>query len=156
MSRIITRPDAQNRRFKVGSRAFFEGMPGFEPNDLDEVEFEDEPVLYRDKMQFRKKDGTRCLFKWRRMSADEFVEHALRSDLPMEAGKFLVPEVAEYLGITMDHLKKLGPVFERMDDRHAYERSIFEAYVKNNAFELTEYQKAYSYGLYIKTRQRAK
>jgi hypothetical protein len=79
-------------------------MPDFSPSDTDEVEFEENPKLYKNVMQFRKKDRKRCLFKWRKMSADEFVEYTLNSKLPMEIGKFLVPEVAQYLGFTIKHL----------------------------------------------------
>lgn len=154
MSRIITSQDESKRRFKVGSQAFFEGMPGFQPRDLDEVEFEDEPRLYRNVMQFRKKDGTRCLFKWRRMTADEFIDYTLKSKLPMEIGKFLIPEIAEYLGITLDHLKRLKPVAERLDERHAYERIILESYLENGALYLTDEQRRTAYGEYKRARNK--
>lgn len=140
-------------RFKVGSRAFFEGLEGFFPSDLDEVEFEENPRLYKNFMQFRAKDGSRCLFKWRLMSADEFVDYTLQSKLPMEVGKFLVPEVAEFLGITIDHLKRLKPVIERLDSKHAYERVIYDAYITHNGFWLNEAERNLAYQEYINSRR---
>ena len=148
MSKIIMRPDEQKRRYRVGSRAFFEGLPGFEPKDTDEVEFEEEPRLYRNVLQFRKKDGTRCLFKWRKMTADEFVKYALESKLPMEIGKFLVPRICEYLGFTIEHLKRLKPVVERLDPKHAYEKVIYDSYIENDAFYLTDEQRREAYQIY--------
>ena len=82
-------------RFNVGSNYFFKTYPDFIPNDIDEVEFEEHPKLYKYFMQFRKHDKTRCLFKWKKMTADEFVIYMLQdSHTPMEIGKFLIPEVA--------------------------------------------------------------
>ena len=148
MSRSTTRQDAPRRRFKVGSQAFFSMYPDFTPSDIDEVEFEEKPRLFRDFMQIRKKDRTRCLFIWRKMQPDEFIDYALRSRTPMEAGKFLVPEVAEYLGITIEHLRQLEPVFDRLDEKHQYEKAIFEAYLNNNGFWLTGEQRDHAYMLY--------
>ena len=143
-----TRQDEQRLRFKVGSQAFFSMYPDFTPSDIDEVEFEEHPTLFRNVMQFRKKDKTRCLFIWRKMEPDEFIDYALRSRTPMEVGKFLVPEVAEYLGFTMEHLRRLGPVVDRLDPKHEYERVIFEAYLENGGFWLTQEQRDHAYMLY--------
>ena len=46
--------------------------------DVDEVEFEEHPKLYRNFMQFRKRDKSKCLFLWRKMAPDEFVEYTLK------------------------------------------------------------------------------
>ena len=143
-----TRQDEQRLRFKVGSQAFFSMYPDFTPSDIDEVEFEEHPTLFRNVMQFRKKDKTRCLFIWRKMEPDEFVEYTLNSRLPMEVGKFLVPEVADYLGITMEHLKQLRPVVDRLDKKHEYERVIYEAYMENGGMFLTPEQRDLAYLVY--------
>lgn len=135
--------DESRQRFRVGSTYFFN-----EGNDIDEVEFEEHPRLYKNVMQFRKTDKSRCLFKWRKMTADEFVDYTLQTKLPMEIGKFLVPEVAEYLGFTIEHLKKLKPVADRLDEKHEYEKVIFDSYIMNNAFTLTDEQRLKAYELY--------
>lgn len=148
MSRYSIKQGAPKQRFRVGSSYFFgEGA------DFDEVAFEEEPKLYKNVMQFRKKDRSRCIFLWRKMTADEFVEYTLNSRLPMEVGKFLVPEVAEYLGITLDHLKKLEPVIERLDDKHKYEQIIYQSYMQNGGFFLTDEQRHSAYIEYKKERE---
>lgn len=152
MNKSITRTDESKQRFRVGSTYFFSGYPGFQSKDIDEIEFEEEPKLYKNVMQFRKKDKSQCLFKWRKMTADEFVEYALKSKLPMEIGKFLVPEVAEYLGFTISHLKKLTPVVERLDNKHKYEKIIFDSYLENNKFYLTQEQRDAAYIEYKEAR----
>lgn len=150
MSKTITRQAEQRQRFRVGSQAFFSQYPDFQPSDIDEVEFEDEPKLFKNFMQFRKKDKTRCLFIWRKMSADEFVEYTLNTRLPMELGKFLVPEVAEHLGFTIDHLQRLDPVVKRLDTKHRYEKIIYDSYISNNGFFLTSEQRDRAYDEYRK------
>lgn len=153
MKRSTTRQEKPKQRFKVGSRAFFSDYADFESPDSDEVEFEENPKLYRFFMQFRKKDGSKCLFKWRRMSADDFVEYSLnKSNLPMEIGKFLVPEIADYLGFTIEHLRKLSPVVDRLDEKHRYEKVIYDAYLENGAFYLTDAQRRKAYYEYARNR----
>lgn len=146
MSKYTTQQAEQKLRFKVGSSYFF----GDQGTDTDEVEFEDKPKLYKNVMQFRKKDGKRCLFKWRKMTPDEFVEYTLNSKLPMEIGKFLVPEVAEFLGFTIEHLKQLAPVVDRLDEKHKYEKAIYDAYLENGAFYLTDEQRNEAYEEYAR------
>ena len=148
MKQSTTRPARQRPRFKIGSQAFFSMYSDFNPSDIDEIEFEEEPKLYKNFMQFRKKDKTRCLFKWRKMTADEFVEYTLNTKLPMELGKFLVPEVAEYLGFTITHLKALAPIVEKLDDKHSYEKIIYDSYIENNGFYLTQDQRDRAYAEY--------
>lgn len=109
--------------------------------------------MFKNVLQFRKKDRTRCLFIWRKMDPDEFVEYTLRSRLPMEIGKFLVLEVAQDLGFTLEHLKRLQPVAERLDGRHKYEKIIYDAYMENGGFFLTEEQRARAYQEYARARR---
>ena len=148
MKQSTTRQEKQRQRFKVGSQAFFSMYLDFAPSDIDEVEFEEKPRLFRDFMQIRKKDRTRCLFIWRKMDPDEFVEYTLKTRLPMEIGQFLVPEVAEYLCFTLDHLRRLAPVVERLDARHKYEKIIYDSYLQNGGFYLTDQQRAEAYNAY--------
>lgn len=71
----------------------------------------------------------------------------------MKAGKFLVPEFANYIGLTIDDLKILEPMFRNMDEKHKYEEVIYDAYVSNNAFILTNEQRKKAFEIYINTRK---
>ena len=141
-----------NKVFIIGSTYFFKDYPGFKAGDIDELEFEESPKLYKNFMQLRAKDKTKCHFWWKLRSPEEFVEYTLTTTLPMEIGKFLVPEVNEYLGFTIDHLKQLEPVVEKLDDRHKYEKIIFDSYIENNGFFLTDEQRLSAYKEYKKYR----
>lgn len=154
MSKTTIPQEESKQRFRVGSQAFFNGYSDFNPSDIDYVEFEEHPKLYKNVMQFRKKDKSLCLFKWRKMSIDEFIEYTLNSKLPMEIGKFLVPEIAEYLGFTLNDLEKLRPVIEKLDNKHKYEKIIFDSYLQNNGFYLTQEQRDKAYEIYKSEREK--
>ncbi len=153
MNKSFINKEELKPRFKIGSSVFFSQYKDFIPGDTDELEFEENPKLYKYFLQFRKTDKTRCFFKWKKMSAEDFVEYSLNSKTAMEIGKFLVPEVAEYLGFTIEHLKQLEPVVDKLDDRHKYEKIIFQSYLENNAFYLTQSQRDLAYEEYKKYRR---
>lgn len=152
MNKSGIRQDELKMRFKVGSTYFFKDYPSFISKDIDEVEFEENPKLYKYFMQFRKNDGNRCLFKWKKMSADEFVKYMLNTKTPMEIGKFLVPEVANYLGFTIEHLKQLQPVIDKLDNKHKYEKIIYDSYIENDDFYMTQEQRNTAYIIYRQER----
>lgn len=134
----------------VGSRAFFEGIEGFAPKDTDILELVDNPAGFKDIRQF--KFSNKCVFQWRRMSPEEFIDVTLQRDFPMEVGKFLVPEFAKTIGLTMEHLKMLRPLIESLDEAHLYEQIIYESYLSNGSFDLSEEQRTQAYVEYIKYR----
>lgn len=136
--------------FIVGSSAFFTGMPGFESKDVDKVCLIDMPVFGNRIMNMRK-DGD-DVFLLHDSGKDGLITQCLKEDNPMGAGKFLVPEFAGHIGMTVDDLKTLKPMFDRMDDRHVYEVKIYESYIKNGNFSLTEEQRADAYSLYLKAK----
>jgi hypothetical protein len=134
----------------VGSRAFFESIEGFAPKDTDILELVDNPTGFKDVRQF--KFSNKCVFQWRRMSLEEFIDVTLQRGFPMEVGKFLVPEFANTIGLTMEHLKILRPLIESLDEAHLYEQIIYESYLSNGSFDLSEEQRTQAYVEYIKYR----
>ena len=66
----------------------------------------------------------RCIFQWRRMKKDEFIDLSLERGLGMELGKFLVPEFARELEMDIDDLEKLRPLAEKLDEKHFLEQTF--------------------------------
>jgi len=131
----------------VGSRAFFGQMDGYKSKDVDYVMLTDEPKGFGNVRQTS--GGGYCLFEWRKMTAQEFVDYTLRSGGPkMQAGKFLVKEFADEVGFTLEHLKQLESVFDGLDGKHQYEKIIYDAYVANGGYMLTDEQLAAAYESY--------
>ena len=136
------------RRFMIGSRAFFEGMPDFQSKDRDILVYTDTPNGFTNYRQSSM--SGRCTIEWAARPKADFLEYALRDKADgLEFGKFLVPEFAEEIGLSIDDLKKLYEHFEgRLDRKHGYQRAICEAYVDNGAFTLTDGQRVGAYEAY--------
>lgn len=123
----------------IGSRAFFEGLPGFHPKDSDTLVLQTEPQGYRHVRQLH--TAGRCIYYWRRMTAREYIDYALQRGPAMQIGKFLVPEFAKEVSMEVSDLVRLRPLVDRLDKSHAYERIIYEAYIANGSFTLTKEQR---------------
>lgn len=139
------------KEFIVGSRYFFENIDGFSSKDIDILIVEKEPTDYKNFMQISGKG--KCVFKWRFMPIRLFLHHAFMLEkTPMNVGKFLNKDFAEYIGLEIKHLKRLEPIFKRLDEKHLYEKVIFDSYIENNGFYLTEEQRLRAYEEYKKYR----
>lgn len=137
-----------NKRFKIGSQVFFKGYPDYISHDADFVEFQDNPTFY--KIFANAKEKYNDIFYYKRMTKQEFIEYELKHciNTPMAAGKFLSPKLCEYMNITIDDLKLFQFAFDNIDEKHKYEQIIYQSYIENNGFILTEEQKDEAYKLY--------
>ena len=54
--------------------------------------------------------------------------------------------------ITLEDLKPFEEIFNNMDEKHQYEKIIYDAYVTNNDFTLTKEQRDKAYESYKQTR----
>lgn len=140
------------KKFTIGSRAFFGGMPDFQSKDTDVLIWTDEPKGYEHYKQTSM--SGRCTMEWAKKPKDEFLSFALREKASgLEFGKFLVTEFASELGITIADLTMLYEHFkERIDQKHKYQHEIYKFYVENNGFYLTDKQRAIVYEVYKKER----
>ena len=139
-------------KFLVGSNVFFKGyFEDFVSKDVDTVILEKNPSGYINVRQLHFKD--RCIFQWRRMDKEEFIEVSLLRSLGMELGKFLVPEFARELEMTIEDLKRLQPLADKLDENHLYEKVIYDAYIENGCWTLTDKQRMDAYRVYKKCKQ---
>lgn len=137
-------------RILVGSTYFFSCYSDFVSKDIDEVE-----IIETDEFkQARQITGKgRCLFSLRKHSSKkEYIQWALQSSVGMVIGKFLVPEFCEQIGFTIEDLLILQPLVDKLDDKHQYEKIIYNSYIKNNAFYLTDKQRLEAYNSYKESR----
>lgn len=135
----------------VGSNVFFKDIDGFNSKDVDILELIDNPIGFKNNrwIKFPHKD----VFQWRRMPIKEFIEITLSNNIPLEIGKFLVPEFIKEFNLSINDLKKLQPLIENLDDKHKYESVIYYSYLQNNDFYLTDEQLIEAYKIYIKYRE---
>ena len=96
---------------------------------------------YKEYFYFRKFD-----------TVDKWVEIALKSPLSLVVGKFLIPEFCVEIGFTIKDLPKLKPLIDTLDEAHLYEQVIYESYLKNGDFYLTQEQRDLAYTKYKEAR----
>lgn len=139
-------------KFLVGSKYFFNKFNDYNSKDTDWVIIEDNPQYYTNTMTMRGRGEDLMFFKNR--SKQEFINMTLSSNLPMVVGKFLIPEFNEYIGFTIDDLILFDHQFNKIDDKHLYEKYIYECYLVNKKFTLTESQLEEAYKIYKKYRKK--
>lgn len=134
----------------IGSTYFFKDIEGFKSKDLDTLEIIENPKEF--KYSYQLTGRGRCIFKWKKMTPKEFIQVSLSRNCPMELGKFLVPEFCKEIGFTINDLKQLQILRDTLDNKHKYEAIIFDAYIENNDFYLTDEQLSCAYEEYKKYR----
>lgn len=144
-----------NKTITVGSNAFFKNsIPDFHSDDMDKVILIDNPLDFKISRQIRLlKPVKQCIFEIKRFPKEILIENVLKTKCPMDVGKFLVPEFIKEIDMTIEDLLKLKPVIKNIDDRHSYEKLIFNYYIENNDFYLTDEQLKEVYNEYKIKRQ---
>ena len=134
----------------MGSTYFFSCYEGFKGKDIDEIEIiETNAFRYGRQLTGRGK----CLFQLKKQDTiDDYINYALLSSTGMVIGKFLIPEFCNEIGFTIEHLPRLKPLIDKLDDGHKYEEIIYNSYMENNAFTLTDSQRLKAYNSYKESR----
>lgn len=130
----------------IGSKYFFSSYPTFVAKDTDTIE-----VIETDSFNhFRHiASDTECVFQLKKQkSYEDYINWDIAFNVPMAAGKYLVPEFCAEIGFPFEALIKIKPMIDKLDSRHEYEKIIFESYLKNGSFTLTDEQRALAYLLY--------
>ena len=144
------------KRFLIGSKAIFSGYKDFEnyTTDTDILIIDgDENPEYGFMTQDYDNDEDIHYIIWKNLSKDDLLlYHRYNCYEGTFIQKFLCPEYAEYFDLTIDELKSMSRLFNYMDDRHSYEKFVYDAYIENNGFYMTEEQKAAAYEEYKRKR----
>ena len=129
-------------------------MSGFNPHDDDIFCLVDSPrecgIMFGTRLEM-KLNGV-DYFYYMNMPKDRLIKLHLSLNDAMTAGKFLVPDVAKYLDFTIEDIQKLSPLFEKLDERHIYEKVIFNSYIENGGFFLTPEQRQKAFEAYLSAR----
>ena len=109
----------------VGSQYFFSCYSDFKSKDIDELELVDTDAF----QWYRQLSGRgKCLFQFKKLkTTQEYIDYALLAKSGMVIGKFLIPEFCEEIGFTIDMLPQLQPIVDRLDDKHYYEKIIYDS-----------------------------
>jgi hypothetical protein len=137
-------------KFLMGSQYFFSCYDDFNSKDIDEIEI----IETNEFNHIRQITGQgKCLFQMKKHpSKDKYIDYALQSNLGMVVGKFLIPQFCEAIGFDINDLPRLKALTDKLDDKHKYEEIIFNSYIENGSFTLTDVQRARAYKSYKESR----
>lgn len=138
-------------KFQVGSIPFFKNIEGFKPHDEDVLILQKENDKYTTQLYI--KFESECVMYWKYSNKESFIQTHLDLNKGIILGKFLVPEVIQYINLTIDDLKQLKPLLKDLDDKHLYQKYIYNYYIQNNDFKLTEKQLNQVYKIYLQYRE---
>ncbi len=133
----------------MGSRYFFKEYKDYRSHDFDTIELQDNPAYER--VMIIRGQG-KDMFFFRRKPKEQLIADALNSELPMVVGKFLIPEFNQEIGFTIEDLPKIKSLIDKLDDKHKYEEIIYNSYIENKSFTLTEEQRLKAYKSYKQSR----
>lgn len=139
------------KKFKIGSNAFFDSFDDFKSKDNDVLCIMNDWLVDNTNV-LKTKINNDDVFYFKNMTLQQFIDDTLNCDTPMRVGKFLVPEFAQHLNMTIDDLKILEPLFDKLDDNHKYEKIIYDSYIENNGFYMTKIQLQKAYDEYKRYR----
>lgn len=135
----------------MGSKYFFACYSDFNSKDIDEIAVI-ETNEFKHKRHILGQD--RCLFLLKKQaSVDDYINLDIQSPLGMVVGKYLVPEFCEEIGFTIEDLPKIKSMIDKLDIKHRYEKIIYDSYIENNDFTLTDEQRDKAYQSYKQSRR---
>lgn len=137
-------------KFLMGSQYFFSCYNDFDSKDLDEIE-----IIETNEFNYmRQLTGQgKCLFQLKKCPSKEgYINWALKSEIGMVVGKFLIPEFCEAISFTVEDLPRLQILIDKLDNKHKYEEIIFNSYIANSSFTLTDEQRERAYKSYKESR----
>ena len=134
----------------IGSTYFFKSYQDFKSHDVDYIDIIDTND-FAEKRTIRGQGQDYILLK--KKPKQQLIADALKSELAMVVGKFLIPEFNKRIGFTIEDLPQLQPLIDRLDKKHLYEKIIYEAYLANGDFILTQEQRDAAYESYKETRR---
>lgn len=142
------------KRILVGSRVFFACMNGFHSKDTDYLILVSEPKHFN----WRRETSMRgiCTFEYKQEAARNMIARTIEQGDALLLGKFLVPEVLQAIDASMEDIKPLEALLPKLDEKHKYQSVIFEAYMTNKAFTLTNEQRTEAYNQYLLARTKTK
>ena len=139
------------RTFIIGSQPFFNCYDDYTVHDIDKLCIMSHGLNGKNSFLIRKDAEDYVLYP--NLTKGEFIEEDTKENDGVKVGKYLIPEFAEYIGLTIDDLSKVKPLIDNLDAKHKYEKVIYDAYIENNAFKLTDEQRDRAYEEYKRARQ---
>lgn len=135
--------------YLMGSTYFFKDYEDFSSKDIDVIEIVESSNAYKKYFHGKKK----CVFQVLKQPTTQDYINNEKDEMGMSAGKFLVPEFNAEIGFTIEDLPKIKFLIDNLNPEHKYEEIIYNAYLKNGSFTLTQEQRDEAYKSYRLSRK---
>lgn len=133
-------------------------MPDYQGHDYDTLMILDKWPEYVEDTRFSCRKEKSDLFFLKEQNKEQYINEILQISEQTYASRvchFMVPEFVNHIGLTIEDLKRVESVVRLLENtRHKWYCVIYDAYIKNNGFYLTEEQKQEAYNVYKTARPR--
>lgn len=138
------------KKFLTGSRLYFTGLDGFNPHDTDYILIVDDLNVFKKHTS----NNCTCYFIYRLSTVKNTVSYLIAKNSPLGCASLLQPEFANYIGLTIEKLSdnNLCKLFKQMPLKYQYLNFIYNSYIENNGFFITEEQRLKAFELYKNSR----
>lgn len=134
----------------VGSRSFFGSMPYFNSKDTDYVRFEKLP----DGEIYQRLVGWKTdYFIFGTTDKEVLLDFIESTGDYLHVAPFLSPAVCKIIGFRPEELPRIEKYVKLVPPKYRYYEKIYNAYVENDDFYLTEEQRAAAYKVYREARK---
>ena len=138
-------------KYLTGSSYFFSGYSGFVPRDFDYIEIVDNPDILDVELIFD--ENKNVVHQYRRRPKLDIILDVIKVKGNTHVCSFLIPEFAKELGITIEDLPLIEKTIDEFPPKYRYYKIIYNSYIKNNSFTLTDEQRLAAYNCYNEYRQ---
>lgn len=143
-------------KIQIGSSVFFEGaFDDYKSKDRDYVVIVDKIPGNQLCGRLKIRDDDLMIYQ-QGLSKDTYIALALESENTLRIGKFLIPEFNKFIGFRVEDLSVFKDKIKKLDDAHKYQKIIYDAYLENGSFSLTDEQLNKAYVEYKKYRDYGK
>lgn len=139
------------KKIKCGSSVFFNKFDDYTLKDVDWIVLVDKIPKDNPMWRVKIKDDDLMIFKIG-TTKQQYMDMVFNTKVPLKFGKFLIPEFVKYIGFKIDELKQFEDIVNNLDDNHKYQKIIYDSYLENNSFTLTDEQLNKAYTEYKKYR----
>ena len=140
-------------KFLTGSKYFFGNCEGYEPTitDTDYIEIIENADFRRIRL-IHDENGFE-VYQWALRPKAQIFEEFEHFPNSTAVCSLLVPEFNEVFGITYLDLIKVENVINNLTGKLSYYKVIYDAYMKNGSFVLTDEQRQAAYEVYKKNKK---
>lgn len=137
----------------TGSKYFFKNCEGYNPEttDTDYIEVLETNEFLRTRL-IHDENGYE-IHQWKLKPKSEIFEDLEHKPNSLAVCALLIPEFNEAFGITFLDLVKVENNVNNLTGKYSYYKVIYDAYMKNGSFVLTDEQRQAAYEVYKKNKK---